>query len=396
MLVASLFLLGLGAIVTADNIYELKADFNVLSSNVLLPYDSSLEALNSNFKLTYSTSAQRKNYPLSFGPIFFTGNPEARGNIGFSLGHTTSDKTMEVRMSCGPSCSGGVHFDKFTYKTPLQLVDRNTFELSCANTNAGRVCSLVVNGEQASPASMLLPVVRAPITLAGRNGLFGDVWGWRFFGVFHGVRIEPGAVNGCTHYGDVPVSNPLGISYDKNKVVDFRCATTVTTTTVTQTTLTTVTTNTIAQEVSRYRDHLGDLRSNTDDVVDVLNSTIGFLQNELAATNAKANALQTQLSTSNAHISNLQDELSALKSSVYSLRVKDMDNTGTSLCESVPVDGSDNVAPTIETSSDGTSLTIAACGGSISLSSKECAFDPCLVQQDVREIRSKLDALTPP
>ena len=76
-----------------------------------------------------------------------------------------------------------------------------------------QVCSLVVNGLVANPPSVLVGV-HGDIHEPGSGGLFGNVYGWRFAGTFHSVRVASVCPWGPAHYGNAPLDDPA----------DFVCA----------------------------------------------------------------------------------------------------------------------------------------------------------------------------
>eukprot|EP00040_Diaphanoeca_grandis_P039896 m.260521 g.260521 ORF g.260521 m.260521 type:complete len:387 (+) comp40031_c0_seq1:144-1304(+) len=372
-------LLGVSTNVRAAD-YRFEGDISLSNTNYYMPHASGLDNLNGNFRLSVSARAINDAYPRSYCPLYFTRNPQTETMQGFSIGHGISKTRLELRMSDGTALSKL----GFGYKKPLDIVQENYFEITCMVTEKGRICSVLVNGEATVPASMLFPITG---NIYGGNGaLFGDIWGWRFIGVFHGVAVEAPQA-GCYHYGNQVVADPSKVVHSSNNAVDFRCATTTSTSTQTTTTSSTRTTNTIAQAVDRFHDHIGDLFNSSDSIVQVVSE----LQAELVQSQAASKALEDRLQTQETQMAQLINQLSSLQGMVSNLALTPTGGAPSTSCNGVDLDTVQ--PPSISTAADGLSLDVAACQGRITFSSKECVVDPCKTQQDLAEVQAKLATL---
>ena len=221
-----------------------------------MPPPARQSALNRNFRVTVEATSSVIEPPISANPLYFTRNPtkyqNGEASRGLSIGHKASAATLEVRMSDGANHKKIFGPDNrygelgagptFTYFNGPRVDQKSTVHLTCVFTGKARICSVEQNGKPASPASLEIPA--AGDIYEGDGGMFGVVWGWRFIGTLHGIRVaEPGAA--CIFYGGKAVTDVARMVYEKDSVLKFDCPTTTSTTTTTISTTTTATTNTI-------------------------------------------------------------------------------------------------------------------------------------------------------
>ena len=51
--------------------------------------------------------------------------------------------------------------------------------------------------------------------------------------------------------------------------------------------------------------------------------------------------------------------------------------------------GGGSAPPSVEASADGKDLSLLSCGGTISLSSKDCTINPCRLQEELEALKAK-------
>eukprot|EP00729_Bicosta_minor_P013149 gene13149-25092_t len=342
-------------------------------------------------------------------PLYFGMNPIMPSDRGFSIGHSLTTRNVEIRMfdasrpnlnhnalNPDPLRKNSHEFAGvlFTFPKEFATFFQNTLEITCVNGAAGRICSVLANGLQTTPASALITgrmnpdkTTERPLKLTPRNDIYGGNGG--AFGSLDRLAVaSPGA--GCIKYGGRVVDDPTTLELDEDKALTFDCPTTTTTTATTATTTRTSTTNT----------HFQNLHSGLDAKVSAM---VDLLEQQIEKSATQEQLMAEQLASlterTDATIAALQAEVSSLKATLGKLAEPDQSNpddgnggASPSVCNNA--DGSGAAAPEIVAGDDGV-LALRACGpaGSIELHSGQCSFDPCKAQQELRHLKLKLQTL---
>jgi len=169
-----------------SNRYLNFTDFNYGHSSKLS------EILNGDrFLLVVDSTATHQEYPLSNCPFAFQSTVTKGNAQGLSIGHGGATTVFQVRMGSGSCIDNdtycGKNYVNFKHDT-IEMNKRVVRKVRVIKRSNGREITVWINGKNLG--TQFLPVTGN--IYGGGGATWGNVWGWRFKGTVHSIKLYKG------------------------------------------------------------------------------------------------------------------------------------------------------------------------------------------------------------